>query len=57
MRFPFYVRHYHRQNAFWYDKPSSFYYDVERRWYDEQRYFHICMLAKSWNQVPVTPPR
>ncbi|WP_156827025.1 hypothetical protein [Geopsychrobacter electrodiphilus] len=56
-RFPFYDRHYYRHSAYWYGEPPPFYYDVQRRWYDEQRYFHICMLAKGWRQVPAIPPR
>ena len=32
---------------------SPYYYDSQRRFFDKQRLFRVCMQAKGWKQVPV----
>lgn len=36
--------------------PPSYYYDSERRFFDRQRFFRICMHAKGWRKVPLDKP-
>jgi len=55
--YPYYDRYYYRHSPYYYDYPPPIFYDSQRRLYDEQRFFRICMHAKGWRQVPVTPSR
>jgi len=44
-------RHY---NPYWDTYPPPLYYDSQRKFIDEERFFRICMFAKGWRQTPTS---